>query len=68
VGHKNELFQIGKNYQKWQKRLLNLKKLQMIINKKYQKLEKSHLLHQILRFITEKGIEEKYSFDDLKDL
>jgi hypothetical protein len=40
----------------------------MIINKKYQKLDKSHMLHEILRFITEKGIEEEYYFDDLKDL
>jgi hypothetical protein len=40
----------------------------MIINKRYQKLEKSHLLHEILRFITEKGIEENYYFDDLEDL
>jgi hypothetical protein len=40
----------------------------MVINKKYQKLDKLHLLHEILRFITEKGIEEKYCFDDLKDL
>jgi hypothetical protein len=40
----------------------------MVINKKYQKLEKSHLLHEILRFITEKGIEEKYSFEELLDL
>jgi hypothetical protein len=40
----------------------------MIINKKYQKLDKSHLLHEILRFITEKGIEEKCFFKDLKDL
>jgi hypothetical protein len=40
----------------------------MVINKKYQKLDKSHLLHEILRFITEKGIEEEYYFEDLKDL
>ncbi len=40
----------------------------MVINKKYQKLDKSHLLHDILRFITEKGIEEEYYFDNLKDL
>jgi hypothetical protein len=40
----------------------------MVINKKYQKLDKSHLLHDILRFITEKGIEEEYYFSDLKDL
>jgi hypothetical protein len=40
----------------------------MVINKKYQKLDKSHLLHEILRFITEKGIEEEYYFDHLKDL
>ncbi len=40
----------------------------MVINKKYQKLDKSHLLHEILRFITEKGIEEEYSFEELLDL
>ncbi len=40
----------------------------MIINKKYQRLDKSHLLNEILRFITEKGIEEKCSFDELLDL
>ena len=40
----------------------------MVINKKYQKLDKSHLLHEILRFITEKGIEEKYTFEELLDL
>jgi hypothetical protein len=40
----------------------------MVINKKYQNLDKSHLLHEILRFITEKGIEEKYSFEELLDL
>jgi hypothetical protein len=34
----------------------------MVINKKYQKLDKSHLFHEILRFITEKGIKRKYSF------
>jgi hypothetical protein len=40
----------------------------MVINKKYQKLEKSHLLYQILNFITEKGIEEEYSFEGLLHL
>jgi hypothetical protein len=40
----------------------------MIINEKYQKLDKSHLIHQILRFITEKGTEEEYSIEGLLHL
>jgi hypothetical protein len=40
----------------------------MVINQKYQKLDKSHNLYQILSFITEKGIEEEYSFEGLLNL
>jgi hypothetical protein len=40
----------------------------MLINEKYQNLDKSHLLIEILRFITEKGIEEEYSFEGLLHL